>query len=207
MFKATLFAIATLTAVLNTFDAAAAASKVLPKLARNMTPGMVRNIYSDHTWRWDKGGAYFAKDGTFLATTGSGKDRSTAAGRWLVTPGGRLCFRADWSQQTGLYRNVMTCFNHAAYKGHYYQAKGLSGKWYIIKSGTHKITDMLNKIVPGDQVACQFLAAEKKLKNKLSNSRAAKAAKLKKCEIASSMNVEPSKNQVNNSTLLNSTVS
>lgn len=158
-----------------------AESKILPKQARNMSPAKVRQIYSDHTWHWETGGAYFAKDGSFYAATGSGATLSTAAGRWLVTPGGRLCFIADWSMKSGLFRNVKSCFNHAEYNGQYFQAKGLSGNWYVIKSAKHKSDDMLNKIKTGDQVACQFLASEKKLKGKLANKLVAKSAKREIC--------------------------
>ena len=156
---------------------AEAASKILPKQARNMSPDKVRQIYSEHTWDWDTGGAYFAKDGTFYATSGAGETLSTAAGRWLVTPGGRLCFFADWLTKNSVSRNVKTCFNHAEYKGQYFQAKDMSGKWYVIKSAKPQSNDMVNKIKSGDKVACQFLASEKKLKRTLTSIRVARAAK------------------------------
>lgn len=177
MKKTLLLLFLTALATVNLVSFANASAKILPKQARNMNPFKVRQIYSEHTWVWGTGGAYFAKDGTFYATSGKGDALSTAAGRWLVTPGGRLCFFADWSNKTKVFQNVKTCFNHAEYKRQYFQAKDISGKWYVIKSVKPKSNDMFNMIKSGDKVACRFLASEKKLKRKVTNIRVAQALK------------------------------
>ena len=166
-------------AILHSMAIAEAAKFVLPKKAHTMSALEVRHIYANHTWKWGTGGAYFGPNGNFYAVSGEGKKLNIASGRWLVTKGGRLCFNADWSSSTNTFRNAMTCFNHAEYKGNYYQAKGLSGKWYSIKSAKQSTLDMIGLIVPGDQVNCLYLETGKKLKSHLSARQASQLAKLK----------------------------
>lgn len=162
---------------------AEAAKRVLPIKAQNMTPLEVRQIYASHTWKWGSGGAYFGPNGSFYAVSGEGKTLSIASGRWLVTKGGRLCFNADWSAASYTSKNIMTCFNHAEYKGNYYQAKGLSGKWDLIKSAKPSPQDLINLVVPGDLMNCLYLDSGKKLKHRLSGRQASEFAKLKESKI------------------------
>lgn len=158
---------------------AEAAKFVMPKKAQTMLAFEVRRIYDKHTWKWGYAGAYFGPNGNFYAVSGKGKTLSIASGKWLVTRGGRLCFNADWSSASYTFKNAMTCFNHAKYRGNFYQAKGLSGKWYQIKSAKQSPQDMIELIVPGDQVNCLYLDSAEKLKHHLSAKQAVQLAKLK----------------------------
>ena len=166
-------------AMVHSMAIAEAAKFVLPKKAHNMSALDVRHIYANHTWKWGTGGAYFGPNGNFYAVSGEGKKLNIASGRWLVTKGGRLCFNADWSSSNNTFRNAMTCFNHAEYKGNYYQAKGISGKWYSIKSAKQSPLDMIGLIVPSDQVNCLYLDSGNKLRRHLSARQASQLAKLK----------------------------
>ncbi len=153
---------------------------VLPTKAHNLSPGEVRKTYSDHTWIWGTGGAYFEPDGKFIAVAGEGESVNIATGRWLVTTGGRLCFDAYWSALKYTAAKALTCFNHAEFKGQIYQAKGMSGKWYTIKSATPKAYDMLNQVVAGDQVSCKFIMSANQLKHRLNAAQVSVLARIKK---------------------------
>lgn len=177
-----LFFVASVTMV-HSVGIAEAAKFVLPKKAHNMSALEVRDIYANRTWKWGSGGAYFGPNRNFYAVSGEGKKLSIGSGRWIVTNGGRLCFNADWSSSTYTFKNAMTCFNHAEYKGNYYQAKGLSGKWYSIKSAKQSPLDMISLIVPGDKVHCLYLNSGKLLKRHLSARQAGQLAELKASKI------------------------
>lgn len=184
MMKSQISILAIVTALVLDMRTAEAAKFVLPKNATNMSALAVSRIYADHTWKWGSGGAYFGPNRIFYAVSGEGKSLNIAAGRWLVTKGGRLCFNADWSSRQNVFKNIMTCFNHAEYRGNYYQAKGLSGRWYSIKSAKPSPQDMIRLIVSGDQVGCLYLDSARKLKHHLSARQTGQLAKLKKAKSA-----------------------
>jgi len=160
--------------------AVSAVKSVLPKKAHNLSAGEVRKIYGGHTWIWGSGGAYFGPNAKFIAVGGEGKDVSVATGRWLVTKGGRLCFDAFWSGRKYTAAKALTCFSHAGIGGAIFQAKGLSGKWYPIKSAPPKQYDMLNQVVAGDKISCKFIKAADQLKHHLGTAQALELAHRKK---------------------------
>lgn len=190
MKKLIMIIVATIGIIQFTLNADAAKS-ILPKKAHNMSAYEVRQIYASHTWKWGTGGAYFGPKAKFYAVSGEGKSLNIASGRWLVTKGGRLCFKADWSSSSSTFKNVMSCFNHAEYKGNYYQAKGLSGQWYSIKSAKPSHQDMIDLIVSGDQVSCLYLDAGKRLKHHLSANQASQLAKLNKSKVTCPVGKQP----------------
>ncbi len=167
-------------ALAHSMPSAAVSKTVLPELAQNMSAGDVRKLYADHTWKWGTGGAYFGPDATFIAASGDGEDVSVAAGRWLVTSGGRMCFDAFWSGTKYSASRVMTCFNHAEFKGQFFQAKNLTGKWYVIKSAKTKPDDMISTIVSGDLVSCKFITAANQIKLNLNAGQLTELSRLKK---------------------------
>lgn len=142
----------------------AAEAAKLPKGAHNMAPAEVRSIYRGKTWIWSTGGGYFAPDKGFSAVAGKGKSLTVGNGRWLVTAGGRLCFVADWTDRKATYHKKKTCFNHATYKGRIYQAKDLSGNWYVFKSNPPKRSDEFGKVKKGNQIKTQLTRAKSRLK-------------------------------------------
>ncbi|MDE2383175.1 MAG: DUF995 domain-containing protein [Alphaproteobacteria bacterium] len=176
--------LAAVIACVHSLPAVAASKFVLPKKAHNLSPGEVRKIYADHTWVWGQGGAYFGPNSKFIAVGIEGKNVSVATGRWLVTKGGRLCFDAYWSGRKFTGVKALTCFNHAQFNGQIFQAKGMSGKWYTIKSAAAKPDDMLNQVVAGDQVTCKFIDTAHLLKGHLSKAQLLDLAHMKKAGAA-----------------------
>lgn len=65
--------------------------------------------YSNKTWPWENGHAYFAPDGTFEAVVGRSQ---SAEGEWYTASGGKVCFRAIW--KSGASKNpAKKCWKHA----------------------------------------------------------------------------------------------
>jgi len=72
----------------------AANAEIIPTPYSTLDGQEVISLYSDKTWPWSKGHAYFGPAGQFQATTGP---QDSATGRWYATSNGKLCFAGEWT--------------------------------------------------------------------------------------------------------------
>jgi hypothetical protein len=68
------------------------------------------DLYSDKTWEWENGHAYFAPDGTFQAAVGPDE---SAEGKWYGVKDGKICFKATWTNEAGS-GPAKKCWKHVA---------------------------------------------------------------------------------------------
>ena len=75
----------------------------------NVDNDWLEKLYSDKTWEWENGHAYFAPDGTFQAAIGSNQ---SGVGTWYSAGKGKICFRAKWTSPDGP-GPIKKCWKHA----------------------------------------------------------------------------------------------
>jgi hypothetical protein len=109
-------------------------------------------LYGGKSWIWGEGAGYLAPDRKFLAWSGSGDAATYATGRWLVTDGGRMCFKAVWHAKSGSGPNT-TCFSHRKVGSTIVQKKEPNGQWYVFRSSEPAATDEYSKLRSGDEVS------------------------------------------------------
>ncbi|WP_287310332.1 DUF995 domain-containing protein [Mesorhizobium sp.] len=126
---------------------------VPPANARVMTAGELHALYNDQTWVWSDGAGRMQSDGRrFVAWAGSGASATWAEGRWIITSGGRLCFKARWQSSDGSHL-AKTCFVHKRWRGVIYQRKESSRDWYIFKHAVSADGDEFRKLTSEDLVS------------------------------------------------------
>jgi hypothetical protein len=141
-----------------------AGEKVVPPAnARVMTAGELHAIYNDQTWVWSDGAGRMQSDGRrFVAWARSGASATWADGRWIITSGGRLCFKARWHSSDGSHP-AKTCFVHKQHRGVIYQRKEPSGDWLIFKHAVSAEGDEIRKLTSEDLVSQEL----EKIKSRL----------------------------------------
>lgn len=83
--------------------------------------------FSNKTWEWDDGHAYFGPDGDFQAVVGR---TQSAKGEWYTAPGGKVCFKAEWSSGNTA-APAKKCWKHVAdEQKQVWQAPLEGGLWY-----------------------------------------------------------------------------
>jgi Protein of unknown function (DUF995) len=131
--------------------------------ARVMTSGELFMLYRDKSWQWaDGAGRMEADERRFTAWTGSGDGATWAEGRWILTDGGRLCFKAKWHSASGVAPNK-TCFGHKKLGNVIYQRKEPSGAWYVFRHAKPTAYDEFHKLVSQDLVASDLERIKSKL--------------------------------------------
>lgn len=142
-----------LSVVLPTTMPAAFASTVEEQAeqARPMTPVELRQLYGNKSWVWKTGFGYFSvKQRRFTSAL---RDGSYAEGKWFVAGDGKLCFRADWHEKAGVYRNVLSCLAHRINdRGVIYQRRVPDGDWYIFRHVPVRKSDEYRTFKPGNYV-------------------------------------------------------
>lgn len=135
---------------------AVAASQGYPEVEADDSVPMLAwelaQLYGGKSWIWSEGAGYLAADRKFLAWSGSGADATVAKGRWLVTDGGRMCFKAVWHAKSGSGPNT-TCFSHRKVGSTILQKKEPSGQWYVFRSSEPAASDEYSKLRNGDEVS------------------------------------------------------
>ena len=124
-----------------------------PDSAKPMEAVQVYNLYSDKTWLWREGAAYFGPDGQFAAWSKKSGDPSYANGRWWASrTDGKLCFQATWrSAKTSTH--ALNCFEHRAIGDAIYQRALPAGQWYKFRSSPSVATDECHALKDGDQAS------------------------------------------------------
>ncbi|NLS17736.1 DUF995 domain-containing protein [Rhizobium sp. P40RR-XXII] len=114
--------------------------------ATSISASDVRSLYSGRSWIWKDGAGYFsAKQGTFMAWSHNGAERTYAKGTWYATFNGKLCMKARW--QSKKYDVEKTsCFLHREKDGAIYQKRLPDGKWYVFRHNPLRHDDEAMKL-------------------------------------------------------------
>lgn len=129
---------------------------VPPPEARAMTAAELFMLYRNKSWQWSDGAGRMQSDGRrFTAWAGSGQTSTWAEGRWIVTNGGRLCFKAQWNSSSGVYPDK-TCFIHKQHHDTIYQKREPSQVWYVFKHAASTEGDEFSKLVSQDLVSSEL---------------------------------------------------
>jgi hypothetical protein len=119
-------------------------------------------LYGGKSWIWAEGAGFMGPDRKFIAWSGSGDAATFATGRWLVTDGGRMCFKAVWHAKSGSGPNT-TCFSHRKIGSTIVQKKEPDGQWYVFKSSEPAPEDEHSKLRNGDEVSATLSEVQKNL--------------------------------------------
>lgn len=122
---------------------------------RVLTKRELWKIYSDRTWHWKNGAAYFKPSQLFQAWSQNGADVSYAVGSWSVSNNGQLCIRATWHFVSGR-KNIFTCYVHRIKKA-IYQRELPRGSWYLFGHTPPRPGDEMSKLERGDHIASEYL--------------------------------------------------
>jgi hypothetical protein len=113
-------------------------------------------LYRDKSWQWDDGaGRMDGADRKFTAWVDGDKGKSWAEGRWLVTDAGRMCLKADWHSDQGVFP-ARTCFSHRIGNGTIYQKREPDGQWYVFRHTNIREDDEAKKLVSEDLVSSRI---------------------------------------------------
>lgn len=104
--------------------------------------------YSDKTWKWENGHAYFAPDGTFQAAVGR---KQSATGKWYGVKGGKICFKAEWTSDAGS-GPAKKCWKHVADEDKQIWQAPLEGS-FVLKWAPF---DPETQLVPGNIYKSRF---------------------------------------------------
>ncbi len=100
----------------------------LPETRYNVDIDWLTELYSDKTWVWDDGHAYFAPDGRFQAAVWP--DQS-AEGTWYGAKDGKICFNALWTSKAGS-GPAKKCWKHVVDDQKQLWQAPLDG-WFVLK--------------------------------------------------------------------------
>ena len=113
-------------------------------------------LYRDKSWQWaDGAGRMDATDRQFTAWVDGDKGKSWAEGRWLVTDAGRMCLKANWHSDQGVFPG-RTCFSHRIGDGTIYQKREPDGQWYVFRHANSREDDEAKKLVSEDLVSSRI---------------------------------------------------
>ena len=124
-------------------------------------------LYSNRTWLWKDGAAYFGQAARPLRAWTSGQDSaSVAEGRWLVTKDGKMCMEVAWRTKSYKGKPQRTCYSHRVRGGAIEQRKDPDGAWYSFKRTPEDLSDEYRKFEVGDTKAAQFEETRKLIDSK-----------------------------------------
>jgi len=124
-------------------------------------------LYTDRTWLWKDGAAYFGQIGRPLRAWTSGQDSaSVAEGRWLVTKDGKMCMDVAWRSKSYKGKQQRTCYSHRIVGGAIQQRKDPDGVWYSFKRTPEDPSDEYQKFEVGDAKGAQFEETRKLIDSK-----------------------------------------
>jgi hypothetical protein len=124
-------------------------------------------LYSDRTWMWKDGAAYFGRIGRPLRAWTSRQDSaSVAEGRWLVTNDGKMCMDLAWRSKGYTGEQHRTCYSHRIQGENIEQRKDPDGEWYNFKRSPEDTSDEHRKFEAGDTKGAQFEEARKLVDSK-----------------------------------------
>lgn len=121
--------------------------------ATSISASDVRSLYAGRSWIWKDGAGYFsAKQGSFMAWSHTGAEKTYAKGTWYATFNGKLCMKARW--QSKKYDVEKTsCFLHREKDGIIYQKRLPDGKWYVFRHDPPRHDDEAMKLRKSNYVS------------------------------------------------------
>ena len=127
----------------------------------------LQRLYTDRTWLWKDGAAYFGQTGRPFRAWTSGQDSaSVAEGRWLVTKDGKMCMDAAWRSKSYKGKQQRICYSHRVRGGTIEQRKDPDGDWYSFKRSPEDLSDEYRKFEVGDTKGAQFEQTRKLIDSK-----------------------------------------
>lgn len=143
--------IAALTLVMVTSPASAGKK---PRGSKSPGASVIKQKYSGKTWKWSKGGIYFAKNGTTLAIWNS----AVGIGNWSVSSSGTICNRAVWHWKENnkiKKKKNKDCWKHVLAKdGVLWAREGDKNNWYEAS---------YNKISSGNRIKSKANSLKRKI--------------------------------------------
>ena len=124
-----------------------------PSGSRSAKAAEIKKIYSGSSWKWSKGGGYYAKNGKFNAIW----ETSVGIGTWSVSSSGTLCNSSTWFwDDDGLVKKKdKNCNKHVVAKdGKIWQRHHKKNDWYPLN---------LRKISKGNKFGSKFKRLKKKI--------------------------------------------
>lgn len=126
---------------------------------RVLTDTELLGIFSDRTWYWKDGAAYFQQNRRFKAWVNAGAETTYGAGSWSVSNNGQLCIRATWYSLSGNTK-TFTCYDHRIGSA-IYQRELPRGHWYLFSHIPPRAGDEIKKLAKGDHVSAEYLRARR----------------------------------------------
>lgn len=126
--------------------------------AERLDLGEIYKLYANKTWKWGKGGAFFAvKQRRFVAVSYEKGVASVADGKWFIPREGKVCFRANWAGSNYAPVKKLSCYEHSKDGKVLYQRKSEKGKeWSVFRHSPPKRWDGFNYLKPGDRITRQY---------------------------------------------------
>ena len=131
------------------------------ELAKPMSRSAVYNLYSNKTWQWEHGSAYFGLGRLFTAFSNKNGKPSYAIGFWKLGLAGEMCFNATWAGK-GYRVPKKTCFKHREADGVIYQQTP-EGVWYAFKHSPALDSDEFQNLKAGNPASRDFHATRAKV--------------------------------------------
>ncbi len=101
-----------------------------PRPSKPANAAAIEKAHSGKSWKWSKGGAYFAANGQFEAIW----EGAVGIGTWSVNRSGTLCYRATWYWiDNGVKKDKMRkCWRHVVdSQGNTWQRNDEKNDWYV----------------------------------------------------------------------------
>lgn len=134
--------------------ASSASAGKKPRGSKSPGASVIKQKYSGKTWKWSKGGIYFAKNGTTLAVWKS----AVGIGKWSVNSSGTICNRAVWHWKENnkiKKKKDKDCWKHVFAKdGVLWAREGQKNNWYEASN---------NKISSGNRMNPKANALKRKI--------------------------------------------
>ncbi len=123
-----------------------------PAGAKNAKGADIKAAFSGKSWRWSKGGGYFASNGKFHGVF----DGSVGLGSWSVSGSGTLCHNVTWYWDDGglVTKKVKDCYKHVVDPDGKLWQHYKTGGWYKFPE---------RKISSGDKYGSKVNRMKKKL--------------------------------------------
>ena len=125
-----------------------------PKGSKSPGASVIKQKYIGKTWKWTKGGIYFAKNGTTIAVW----EKSVGIGKWSVSSSGKICNKAvwHWKEKNKIKKKkIQACWKHALAKdGVLWSHDKKKNNWYEAS---------FNKMSNGNRINSKANALKRKI--------------------------------------------
>lgn len=131
--------------------------------ARPLSITELLDLYSDKTWAWRDGGAYYSPQARYAAYTSGPGNEYFSTGMWYAKLGGQLCVTSRWvSAEYKALPSREECLDHRILGNRIFQ-KNRHGVWYIFKDRDQPANDEWAHFKDGDQISAEHVKMVKKV--------------------------------------------